>query len=196
MSEMANLKRKLESMEKEKVDDLVKKVRRLALSKDAKKADLLLALEELADAAKSVDHKEKETYTEISNMATKFSESLDVANFVITSFSSSGDKIMKSLSKCLQITQKNAKSEKSYNENNQNNQPSFMPYMVPFQNSRNQGFGFQFNQNRGFRGATRFFGRGRGRGFQGRCHFCERPGHMFKDCAIMKDLKDKSIKNE
>ncbi|CAH1800966.1 unnamed protein product, partial [Owenia fusiformis] len=66
---------------------------------------------------------------------------------ILTKLSSS-DKIMKSLAKCLQITQsKNAKNEKSSYESNQN-KSYFMPLIVSSpQNSRNQRYGFHVNQN-------------------------------------------------
>ncbi|CAH1803164.1 unnamed protein product, partial [Owenia fusiformis] len=201
-TEMSKLKRKIRDLEdaekrkkKKKVVECVKKVRKICMIKDAKQADISMELDDLIEVAKKTGHKELNTYEEMSRYAGKYGDRIDLSNFIMTSLSSSGDKVFKNIAKCIKnhdlVEKKSEKKDQKSESDSKTpwqNIFSFGNPMFPMPQfgSGYHGQGYQYpNFQRGGYNAyrPRFRGSYRGRAyFQGQilCDFCNSPDHQIR----------------
>ncbi|CAH1782573.1 unnamed protein product [Owenia fusiformis] len=208
-NDLASLKRKIEELEgkekekkEKKVSDVVKKIRKLCMQKEVNNSELISRLDDLTELAKKTKHKDHDLFEEVSKYTSKYSDKLDISNFVITNLSSSGDKVMKSLAKCLKASEKSkpvseAKAKSEIGENSQQGGQQI------WQGGQGQNWPMQFPMfGMGLSGYQQNYfprqrGRGRGTGrfnnsynnYNKVCDFCGISGHLIRTCEAMKRAK-------
>ncbi|CAG2184878.1 unnamed protein product [Mytilus edulis] len=187
----------LEILQKEEVvKNLKEKVRTLCLQDNPSDSLILLTLEELAKAARRVNHDDADTFEELTRQANRHQLKLDISSLCLSVLGGKvADAITKAVSKCLKEKQPEKDTTPKPEDSPLHN--LYPPYQAPCMYPYNAMPYLQppypggFNNN--YRGRPRNSGNFGNSGIRqrGACLFCESTSHQIRDCDKMKAAKGK-----
>ncbi|CAG2201386.1 unnamed protein product [Mytilus edulis] len=187
----------LENTTKEEVvKNLKEKVRTLCLQDNPSDSLILLTLEELAKAARRVNHDDADTFEELTRQANRHQLKLDISSLCLSVLGGKvADAITKAVSKCLKEKQPEKDTTPKPEDSPLHN--LYPPYQAPCMYPYNAMPYLQppypggFNNN--YRGRPRNSGNFGNSGIRqrGACLFCESTSHQIRDCDKMKAAKGK-----
>ena len=189
----SSLEDRVSSLEKstrvEVVQELKDKVRVLCMQAEPSTPLILLTLEELAKVARRGNHEEADMFEELLRQAIRYQTKLDLPSLCLSVMGGkAADIITKAVSKCLKVESKSVESKKEVSQPKPEDSPLYNLY-PPQQAYQPQPY-YNFGYMRGFRGRPSQFRP------RGGCHFCGSTSHMVKDCADMKEAKEKQFKKQ
>ncbi|CAG2224941.1 unnamed protein product [Mytilus edulis] len=157
---------------------------------------ILLTLEELAKAARRVNHDDADTFEELTRQANRHQLKLDISSLCLSVLGGKvADAITKAVSKCLKEKQPEKDTTPKPEDSPLHN--LYPPYQAPCMYPYNAMPYLQppypggFNNN--YRGRPRNSGNFGNSGIRqrGACLFCESTSHQIRDCDKMKAAKGK-----